>query len=275
MEAREAFAQVVERDEAEIDLARAALTFAAVEYSDLDIEAYLARIEQMATELRPRVSPEESPGRVIAVIDEYLFGELGFRGNEGQYYDPRNSYLNEVLDRRLGIPISLAVIYLEVARGVGFQLEGVGMPGHFLLRHPHPVEPLLIDAFTRGSIVTEEECRVRLRALYGEALPLTRQMLRPLDKRAILFRMLSNLKAIYARADDPARAIRTIDLMLLVDPAQVVEYRDRGLLRFHAADFKSARADLEHYLDVRPDAEDAGGIRKQLALIDRLDTMKN
>ncbi len=100
-------------------------------------------------------------------------------------------------------------------------------------------------------------------------------MLRPLDKRAILFRMLSNLKAIYARADDPARAIRTIDLMLLVDPAQVVEYRDRGLLRFHAADFKSARADLEHYLDVRPDAEDAGGIRKQLALIDRLDTMKN
>jgi regulator of sirC expression with transglutaminase-like and TPR domain len=275
MTPRDAFAALVERDDEQIDLARAALLFAAVEYPDLDVGAYLARLDRLAAELRPRVSPEESPGRVVAAIDEYLFGEQGFRGNELEYYDPRNSYLNEVLDRRLGIPISLSVVYLEVARRVGFRLEGVGMPGHFLLRHPDPVQPLLIDAFNRGAIVTEDDCRARLRGLYGDALPLTAEMLRPVDARTILFRMLNNLKGIYARREDFARAVRTVDLMLLVEPGAVGEYRDRGALRFRAADFKLARADLEHYLEARPDPPDAEAVREQIALIDRLDEMKN
>ena len=275
MDARRAFAELIERDEDAIPLDEAALRFAAVEYAGLDVHEYLGRLDRMAAELRGRVSPEESPGRVIAVINAYLFGEQGFGGNELQYYDPRNSYLNEVLDRRLGIPISLSVLYLELARRVGFRLEGVGMPGHFLLRYPDPLEPLLVDAFNKGAIVGEEECRVRLRGLYGDALPLTSEMLRPVGKRAILFRMLNNLKGIYAQRGDVARAIRTVDLMLLVEPAAVGEYRDRGALRFRAADFRGARADLEHYLEVRPDAPDADAVRQQLGLIDRLWTMRN
>src|SRR5688572_5910702 len=120
MSARDAFAKLLESAEGEIDLARAALLFAAVEYPDLDVQAYLDRIDGMAGELRARLSPEETPRRTVAVVDEYLFGEQGFRGNELEYYDPRNSYLNEVLDRRLGIPISLSVLYLALAGRVGF-----------------------------------------------------------------------------------------------------------------------------------------------------------
>ena len=275
MDPLQAFAELLQRDDAEIPLDRAALLFAAVEYEGLDVDGYLGRLNAMASELRARVSAKQSPLRAVAAVNSYLFGEQGFGGNELSYYDPRNSYLNEVLDRRLGIPISLSVVYLELARRVGFALEGVGMPGHFLLRYPDPAQPILIDAFSQGALVTEEACRQRLRGLFGDALPLTTEMLKPVGTRAILFRMLNNLKGIYAQHADLARAARTIDLMLLVEPAAVGEYRDRGVLRFRAADFRGARSDLERYLEIRPDAPDTAGIREQIALIDRLDAMKN
>ncbi len=275
MDPLQAFAELLQRDDAEIPLDRAALLFGAVEYEGLDVDGYLGRLNAMASELRGRVSAEQSPARAVAAVNSYLFGELGYGGNALSYYDPRNSYLNEVLDRRLGIPISLSVLYLELARRVGLPLEGVGMPGHFLLRYPDPAEPILVDAFSQGAIVTEEACRQRLRGLYGDALPLTTEMLEPVGTRAILFRMLNNLKGIYAQHADLARAARTVDLMLLVEPAAVGEYRDRGMLRFRAADFRRARSDLERYLEFRPDAPDAAGVREQIALIDRLDAMKN
>lgn len=270
-----AFAELIERDEAEIDLARAALLFAALEYPGLDVDGYLGQFERLAADVRPRISPEESPSRVIAILAQYLSGEQRFRGNSEDYYDPRNSYLNEVLDRRLGIPISLSVVYLEVARRVGFPMEGVGMPGHFLLRHPAPSRPLLVDAFDAGTLVSEEDLQLRLRAMYGTTVPVSPRMLRPVGAKAILFRMLNNLKGIYVRREDTARAVRTVDLMLLVEPGEVGGYRDRGLLRFRAGDLKRARADLERYLELNPDGSDARGVRARIGLIDRLDAMKN
>ena len=275
MDAREAFAELVGRDAAEIELDRAALLFAAVAQPGLDVEAHLGRLDRMAAELRPRISPEDSPGRVVVAIDEYLFGELGFRGNELDYYDPRNSYLNEVLDRRLGIPISLSVVYMELARRVGFRLEGVGMPGHFLLRHPDPRDPLLVDAFNRGAIVTVEQCRERLRGIYGDALPMTSETLRTADSRAILRRMLLNLKNAYVQRDEIARAIEAVELILVVEPAAVGELRDRGLLRFRVGDFRGARADLERYLEVGAEPGEQSHVRQQIALMDRLDAMRN
>lgn len=275
MDPLQAFAELLRRNDAEIPLDRAALLFAAVEYDGLDVDAYLGRLNAMASGLRGRVSSQHSPGRAVAAMNSYLFDEQGFGGNALSYYDPRNSYLNEVLDRRLGIPISLSVLYLELARRVGFPLEGVGMPGHFLLRYPDPTQPILVDAFNQGAIVTEEACRQRLRGLFGDELPLTTEMLEPVGTRAILFRMLNNLKGIYAQHEDLARAARTVDLMLLVEPSAVGEYRDRGLLRFRAADLRGARSDLERYLEVRSDAPDAARIREHIALIDRLDAMKN
>lgn len=260
----------------DIELARAALCFARVtEYRSLNSEAYLARLDRMADELRPRVSPEESPGRVVAVVNQYLFGEEGFRGNELEYYDPRNSYLNEVLDRRLGIPITLSIVYLEVCRRIGLHLEGVSMPGHFLLRYPHPVQPLLIDVFNRGAVVTEEECRVRLRGLHGDALPLTPEMLQSVGPRAILFRMLANLKAIYAHREELPRAIRIAGLMRTIDPNAHGEDRDIGMLYFRMGRLRLARKALAGYLQSWPDAPDVQQVRRQIALIDRLDAMRN
>ena len=262
--------------EQEPDLDRAALVFArAVEYPALDVDAYLARLDGMAGELRPRISPEEPPGRIVARINEYLFGEQGFHGNELEYYDPRNSYLNEVLDRRLGIPITLSTVYLAVARRLGIRLEGIGMPGHFLLRYPDPAEPLLLDAFNRGAIITEAECRGRLRGTYGDALPLTSDMLRPVGVWATLFRMLGNLKAIYTRQEDFARAVRVVNLMRTIRPDAIDEHRDIGLLYFRMGRFKVARGELEFYLRKRPDAPDAPLVREQLALISRLEVMRN
>lgn len=260
----------------DIELARVALCFAqATAYRALNPEAYLARLDQMADELRPRVSPEESPGRVVAVVNQYLFGEEGFRGNELEYYDPRNSYLNEVLDRRLGIPITLSIVYLEVCRRIGLHLEGVSMPGHFLLRHPNAGQPLLIDAFNRGAIITEEECRIRLRGIHGDALPLTPEMLRPVGPRAILFRMLANLKAIYARREEFPRAIRIAGLMRMIDPGAHGEDRDIGMLYFRMGRLRLARTELEGYVHAWPDAPDVQQVRRQIALIDRLDAMRN
>lgn len=275
MDPSRAFADLMERNEAEIDLARAALLFAALEYPDLDVEGYLARLEHLAADLQPRISPEESPPRVIAILGGYLVGEQRFRGNREEYYDPRNSYLNEVLDRRLGIPISLSVVWLEVGRRVGFSLDGVGMPGHFLLRYPDPVSPLLIDPFDDGAVLSEEDLARRLRGMYGETVSLSSDMLRPVGAKTILFRMLNNLKGIYVRREDTPRAVRTVDLMLLVEPGEVTGYRDRGLLHFRAGDLKRARADLQHYLELRPQGPDSRGVRARVDLIDRLEVMRN
>ena len=270
----EDFLRLLEADD--IELARAALCFARVtEYRGLNLEAYLARLDQMADELRPRVSPEESPGRTVAVVNEYLFGEEGFRGNELEYYDPRNSYLNEVLDRRLGIPITLSIVYLEVCRRIGVHLEGVSMPGHFLLRYPDPIRPLLIDAFNRGAVITDEECRVRLRQIHGDALPLTPEMLQSVGHRAILFRMLANLKAIYARRAELPRAIRVAGLMRAIDPGAHGEDRDIGMLYFRMGRLRLARMELAGYVQAWPDAPDVQQVRRQIALIDRLDAMRN
>ena len=275
MDARERFAAELERDEADVDLGRAALLFARVEYPDLDVDAYLCRFDAMAADLRPRLAGVKEPGRIVVTVAEYLFRELGFTGNETDYYDARNCYLNDVLDRRTGIPISLAAIYLELGKRLELPFEGIGFPGHFLVRLADPFLPVLIDPFGQGKLVTVDECRARLRSTYGDRVELTTSMLRSVGTRTILFRMLANLKGVYARQEEYARAARTIDLMLLVEPSAVAEYRDRGLMRFRAGDLKNARPDLEHYLELLPDAPDAGAIREQLALIERLYTMRN
>ena len=275
MDTRERFAAELERDEDNIDLGRAALLFAQVEYPALDVDAYLCRFDAMAADLRPRIASGDEPGRIVETLGEYLFREIGFAGNETDYYDARNSYLNDVLDRRTGIPISLAAIYLELGKRLELPFEGVGFPGHFLVRLADPFLPVLVDPFGQGKLTTEDECRARLRAQYGDRVELTTSMLRPVGTRSILFRMLANLKGVYARQDAYDRAVRTIGLMLLVEPAAVAEYRDRGLLRFRTGDLRNARLDLEHYLELLPEAPDAGAIREQLALVERLHTMRN
>ena len=198
MNPADAFAHLMGRDDEEIELDRAAFLFAAVEYPELDVEAGLRELDHLADLLQPRLAGLRGPQEVVHVVASFLHGELGFSGNPDAYYDPRNSYLNEVLDRRLGIPISLSALYLEIGRRLGLPFEGVGMPGHFLVRYRHATTPVLIDPFAGGSIVSEAECETRLQGLYGPGVQLRPSMLAAIGTRNIVFRMLNNLKGVYA-----------------------------------------------------------------------------
>jgi regulator of sirC expression with transglutaminase-like and TPR domain len=275
MDPADAFARLMALDDDEIELDRAAFLFAAVEYPELNVEAGLCELDDLADLLRPRVVGLRSPAEVVGIVAEFLHGELGFAGNVDAYYDPRNSYLNEVLDRRLGIPITLSLLYLEIGRRVGLPFEGVGMPGHFLVRFRHSDTPVLVDPFAGGTIVGEAECEARLRGLYGPGVQLRASMLTAIDTRTIVYRMLNNLKGVYTSKDDWPRVIRTIDLLLAARPGASSEYRDRGAAHLRAGDLRRARADFEHYLLNAAEVADAAVVREQLALVERLDAMRN
>jgi regulator of sirC expression with transglutaminase-like and TPR domain len=247
------------------DLAIAALMIARVEYPHLDAGPYLDRLDAIGREAKVRVDTAmQSPGaaprgadpgdyaRVVA-LNAYLFGELRFVGNTVTYEDPRNSFLNEVLDRRIGIPITLALVYMEVARRAGVRVEGVNFPGHFLLRcparHAAPrTEDLIIDPFNGGALLSEEACRERLRrhtdADQRQASPLLVHATKP----QILARMLLNLKRLYVQMNSFPQALDMTDLLRAVDPSAINELRDRGLLAYQMKDFSSALRDLEAYL---------------------------
>lgn len=269
------FAELLGRDDDEIELGRAALLFAAVEYPGLDVEAGLRALDRLADLVRPHLATPLAPEETVRLLAHILHDEQGFRGNAEDYYDPRNSYLHEVLERRLGIPISLATLYLELGRRLGLPFEGVGMPGHFLVRLRHPVSPVLLDPFEGGVIVGQDECEARLRGLYGPGVRLRPSMLAAVGTRAIVFRMLNNLKMIYARQSDWPRVVRTIELLLIAEPGASGEYRDRGAAHLRTGDLKRARADFEHYLMNAAEIPDERSVREQLALVERLEAMRN
>ena len=240
-------------------LAPAALAIARVEYASLDPAPYLQRLERMGEAAAGRLQRHEEQGLTarIAALNAYLFEELGFSGNAQHYNDPRNSFLNEVLDRRLGIPISLAAIYLEIGRAAGLRLEGVNFPGHFLVRAPDGAEDLIIDPFHGGAILSEVDCRQLLRQHLGEEAAFDHALLATATRQHIVVRMLVNLKRLYVRMRSFPQARAVADLLLAVDPSALAELRDRGLLAYHMEDFASALRDLEAYLRLMPRGEAA------------------
>ena len=235
-------------------LAPAALAIARVEYPAIDAAPYLLRLERMgeAAEGRLRRQAQAGIGAQIATLNAYLFEELGFSGNTERYDDPRNSFLNEVLDRRLGIPISLAVVYLEIGRRAGMRLEGVNFPGHFLVRAPDAAEDLIVDPFHSGALLSEVDCRHLLREYVGDETAFDRALLATATRQHIVVRMLVNLKRLYVRMQSFPQARAVADLLLAVDPSALSELRDRGLLAYHMEDFASALRDLEAYLRLMP-----------------------
>ena len=240
------------------DLAAPAFLIARLEYKHLDPGPYLDRLDQWGDAAFHRVAADPGhdaplPARVDA-LNRYLFNELGFSGNREQYEDPRNSCLNEVLDRRTGIPITLSLVYIEVARRAGVRAEGVNFPGHFLVRvlqdlhTDDPGEGLIVDPFHAGAILNEHDCRLLLHRHMGEEAAWAPELLARATRRQILVRMLLNLKRLYVkwRSFPQARAIT--DLLLALSPSAVTELRDRGLLAYHMNDFPAALRDLEEYL---------------------------
>lgn len=274
----QAFAALVrsEIDDERIDLLRAALTFARVEDPQLDIEHYVRRVDELATRVAEQIQEPDDPGQIIAALNHVLFQEEMFRGNTVDYYSPRNSFLHDMLDRRLGIPITLALVYMEVARRVSFQLFGVGMPGHFLLKH-YDVDghSILIDAFERGSIVTEEDCRQKLDSIYSGQLALQPEFLLPVTRRQMLTRMLNNLRSVYLSQRDFRRAVQIVDLILVIYPRSPEDMKQRAVLRYNLNDYRGALSDFEEYVKMSPDASDAEEIRQTALSLRRSMAMMN
>ncbi len=278
----EAFAELLARDDSRIDLAQACLMIAQDAYPELEVERYLGEIERMAIRLRGRTSQARgaahSPEERVMALNQFLFEELGYRGNTEAYYDPRNSYLNEVIDRRTGIPITLAVLYMAVGRRIGLPLEGVSFPGHFLVRLQLRGGTLVLDPFAGGAPLAEDDLRERLERVIPKGaadnvpvaeLPLD-QFLEPATTRQILARVLRNLKGIYREANEPQRMLEVLNRMLVVAPGSSAELRDRGIVYQRLECYRAALKDLSDYMEREPEAPDFDDVRVRLMEVSAL-----
>ena len=261
------FRQAVDREDTRIDLGKAALTIAVSDYPNLDIAAYLSRIDALATTAAERLGSAADVYRSIATLNFLLFQEHGFCGNREDYFDPKNSFLNEVLDRKTGIPISLSVLYIEVAKRIGLSLRGVGFPGHFLVKYVGAEGEIVIDPFNQGEILSQQNLETMLHRLYGAKITFDPGLLEPIGKKQILRRMLNNLKIIYLKQNDLIKGLSIVDRLIVLDPASGEDIRDRGLIYLQLECFKQALEDLESYLRLAPDAEDAQAIRRQVVAL--------
>ncbi len=258
-------AEMVARPEPEIDLATGALLIAATEYPQLKPAPYLRRLDLLAERVHDRLSGETAPVVVLEELGRVLFTEEGFRGNDDAYYDPRNSFLNDVLDRRVGIPITLGIVMLEVGWRVGLPVCGINFPGHFLVRYEGEVARLLIDPFDGGRVRWEDEGQALLDRVYGGMVRMRDEFLQPASRSDILARVLTNLKGIYLNTRDDDRALAAVDRILMIRPAAPVELRDRGLLLARIGRKPEAVTELERYLRAAPEAPDAQRVRSLIA----------
>lgn len=265
--ARRRFAALVGRSQGDFRLAEGALLIAQEEYPHLDVTTYLYRLDTMAEAVKQHLGLELDPQHIVATLNAYLFDTQGFYGNQEDYYDPRNSFLNDVLDRKTGIPITLSVLYLELGRQVGLPIMGVGLPGHFIVQYAAQPEQFWIDPFHRGQVLTREACLARLQDVYGPTLAWYDTYLQPVSDHDILRRMLHNLKAIYLQQNDHGRALSVVERLLLLTPGMPTEVRDRGLLHAQLGHLEAALDDLQHYLQLAPDAPDAAVITQYIAAL--------
>jgi len=254
-------------DDDGLPLLGTALLIARDEYPELEPRAYDAMVQRYADDLRGEVEAIDQWPLKMRAINQHLFDEVGFSGNQTEYYDPRNSYLNEVFERRLGNPISLAMVQMEVSRRLGMPLDGISFPGHFLVRLPVGDSVLVMDPFNRGRPLDVEELRQRAKPHLGGEMPDDEALFRilhPATHRAMLMRMLRNLHAVYAERDDWERAVRCADRLLKLAPDNAEALRERGLGYLRLGHRHGARQDLDRYLQRYPDAADAGPLRERL-----------
>lgn len=263
------FEQAIGSPEAKIDLGHVALIIARPEYPELDVIQYVDRIDELAGQVRSLLPDREDAYRLIASINYVLFQREGFKGNQSEYYDPANSYLNRVIDRKTGIPITLSVLYMEVARRVGLDAEGVGFPGHFLVKVCCEDQALFIDVFNGGAVLGREELQGLLDRLYQGRLLLRDEFLARASKREIIKRMLNNLKAIYSNRGEFSHCLATVERLLLLEPGNPLEIRNRGVLYLQLDRPLEALKDFETFLCLAPDADGAAEVRRQVERLKR------
>jgi regulator of sirC expression with transglutaminase-like and TPR domain len=252
--------------EEDIPLAEAALLVASHHYPDLDVRHYLGRMEAMGRGLQSRVETDTSPQKRIAALNQYLFQELGFGPNVDDYYDPKNSFLNDVLERRLGIPITLAILYMDAGTKIGLPLQGICFPGHFLVKCKLGEGMVILDPYAGGLSLGMSDLQRRLREVRGGEVSkaIVAGMLVGASHKEILLRMLRNLKAIYLRNSQLDHALSIMHWIVCAVPEQASEIRDRGMVYQEMDCFRAAISDFEHYLELAPSSDDAGEIQQRL-----------
>jgi regulator of sirC expression with transglutaminase-like and TPR domain len=271
--ARRRFRALIRQPEAQIDLADAALCIAWEDQGTSDLPAALRAIDSIAAAARPRIAGLTKPPNIVGALNGYLFDELGFRGNTWSYSDPENSFLDHVLATRAGLPIALSVIYIEIGRRLSLPIVGLALPGHFLARYVAPeIGDIYIDPFNRGRLWMRAECERQVASFYGSVTPaLLEQAMAAPTKRGILARMLRNLKNTYLDRADFAHALSAVERIILLEPDDPQDLRDRGLLRARRGYLHSALEDLDRYARQAPRATDLPQIRQQArALAERL-----
>lgn len=265
------FARYVAKPEEEIRLDEAALLLARTEYPALHLSSQLTRLDALAA--RAECSPNLSPQDNIANLNRLLFEDEHFLGNEKEYDDPRNSYLNDVLDRKLGIPLTLTLIYQEVARRCGLTVLGVGFPGHFIAKYLTGSREILLDPYHGGVILSLQDCEEKIKAQFGEEAELRPSFLEIASTKQTLTRMLNNLKGSYFRRKDLAKVKLMIEMSMAVDPTSRQEVHDRGMVNFLDRRYAEALADLRTYLEKSPpDDPQVQGVK---TMIHRIRAMHN
>jgi len=269
--------EIIEGPEADIPLIEAALLVASHRYPDIDVRHYLEVIGEFGSVLAARVDSDSGPADRVVALNQYLFDELGFKPNAEDYYDPRNSYLNQVVDRRTGIPITLSLVYMALGTHVGLTFNGVCYPGHFLVKCALPDGVIVLDPFSKGQCLGISDLQNRLRETRGGEVSraIVAGLLITASKREILLRMLRNLKAIYLRSNDLDNAIAIMNWIVVADPGQATEIRDRGLIYQELECSRAAVSDFERYLELDPGSSDSDGIRSRIIELRRSVSLLN
>jgi len=236
--------------DASLPLDRAALELAAIEFPEIEADAFVGLLDSHAAELRERLSDGTDGETFVREANRYLFDELGFRGNTADYYDPKNSCLNEVLTTRTGIPITLSLVYMELARRLGRPVAGIGLPGHFIVRYDDGLYSTFIDPFHGGRLLQAEDCFALSREAAQVEIEPDGRWLAPVSKRDLLLRMLRNLSAAYAGRGHTDKAIAALTLLIQANPESPDEYRQRGILQTQAGRLTAAKEDLARYLEL-------------------------
>ena len=257
----------------DVSLAEGALLIAATEYEGLDVDGYITRLDEMGFELRKRLRSDVSTTEALIALNRYVFEELGFTGNSEDYYDPRNSFLNDVIDRKLGIPITLSVVYIEIGARVGLKLEGVSFPSHFLVKCAVREGAVILDPYARGASLGVGDLQERLKAVVKDIEPdaaLVASLLGPASPKDILARVLRNLRAIYETRKEPLKALTASNRIIALAPGAPDEYRDRGELYAGLECLRAAVEDFRQYLKLRPQAADSVRVASRVAELEPL-----
>jgi regulator of sirC expression with transglutaminase-like and TPR domain len=281
-----AFETLIAGDDRAIDLAQAALLIASIEYPDLDPTPYMDQLDALANRIRAILalpSPQQLPQLpeetdfldVLDAINRVLFEEENFRGNKEDYYNPNNSFFNKVLEERMGIPITLSLLYSEVGRRVGIQIDGIGFPYHFMVRCKLPEGSVYIDPYEGGMLMNEQGCRERLRQITQQKIKPNPHWFSPFSRRHWLTRMLNNLKKIYINRDDYEHALTTCNLIVLLVPKSAIERRDRGLILLQQKRYSRAIHDLTVYTELAPNADDREEILNYVKMARQMRAMLN